>query len=272
MSLKVGLVQIQPASEPPSVGKAQLVQHAADLISKAPQADIYVLPELAPTGYNAHVFNSLDEMSEDERLETAPCRQALSLVARERGAYICYGVPGQSQSGFCIRQVVLDPSGEVIASYDKIHLCDFGDCAETRHFTCGETLCTFDCKGFRVGLLICADIRYTELCRELAVGRGCEILLQPAAFARDVTYATWQSFVECRALENQVYWAAVNYAGPDFGGSMWCPPWVDGKHKITSRIGMEETVVVHEATKDELRSVKSSFQFMRCRKERGEYK
>ena len=57
---------------------------------------------------------------------------------------------------------------------------------------------------FGVGVLICADMRHTELPRELALGRSCDILLQPAAFARDVTYASWQSFVECRALENQV--------------------------------------------------------------------
>ena len=34
------------------------------------------------------------------------------------------------------------------------------------------------------------------------------------------------------------YWAAVNYAGPNFGGSMWCPPWIDGESKVTSRLGM----------------------------------
>lgn len=55
-----------------------------------------------------------------------------------------------------------------------------------------------------LGVLICADMRYTELCRELAIGRGCDVLLHPTAFARDVTFASWPSFVECRALENQV--------------------------------------------------------------------
>ena len=286
-------------------------------------------------GYSEHVFDSLGVLAEESNVD-AFSYQILSQVAKERGCFVCYGVPGKHrESGFTIRQVVLDDSGSLISIYDKIHLCDFGDGRETKWFRPGERLCYFDCKGFRVGILICADMRHTELSRELALGRSCDILLQPAAFARDVTYASWQSFVECRALENQVplvhmfrrhtgegnrfwmvfvmflcsfglvcfqiccpsmyvclrkgspephlkypkipysifilfqlfihththgealqsnnilqrgipkfqaqrprYWAAVNYAGPSFGGSMWCPPWVDGKEKVTSRLGI----------------------------------
>ena len=155
-------------------------------------------------GYSEHVFDSLDVLAEESNVD-ALSYQILSRVAKERCCFVCYGVPGQHrESGFTIRQVVLDDSGSLISIYDKIHLCDFGDGRETKWFRPGERLCYFDCHGFRVGVLICADMRHTELPRELALGRSCDILLQPAAFARDVTYASWQSFVECRALENQV--------------------------------------------------------------------
>lgn len=155
-------------------------------------------------GYSEHVFDSLDVLAEESNVD-ALSYQILSQVAKERGCFVCYGVPGKHrESGFTIRQVVLDDSGSLISIYDKIHLCDFGDGRETKWFRPGERLCYFDCHGFRVGVLICADMRHTELSRELALGRSCDILLQPAAFARDVTYASWQSFVECRALENQV--------------------------------------------------------------------
>ncbi|CAL1125866.1 unnamed protein product [Cladocopium goreaui] len=272
MSLKIALVQMEQVEDPTTYDKRKQVQHAADLIRGAPDADLYVLPELAPTGYSEHVFDSLDVLAEESNVD-ALSYQILSQVAKERGCFVCYGVPGKHrESGFTIRQVVLDDSGSLISIYDKIHLCDFGDGRETKWFRPGERLCYFDCHGFRVGVLICADMRHTELSRELALGRSCDILLQPAAFARDVTYASWQSFVECRALENQVYWAAVNYAGPNFGGSMWCPPWVDGKEKVTSRLGIEEMVVVHEASKDELASVRADFPFLRSHRERADYK
>ena len=48
-SLKIALVQIEQRK--PEQSKEEVVQHAADLIQAAPAADIYVLPELAPTGY-----------------------------------------------------------------------------------------------------------------------------------------------------------------------------------------------------------------------------
>ncbi|CAK9017228.1 Omega-amidase NIT2 (Nitrilase homolog 2) [Durusdinium trenchii] len=266
-SLKVALVQIQQAEDQESC-KEDVLQHAADVIMAAPSADIYLLPELAPTGYNQHVFDSLDVWAEAEGPDAATC-QVLSTVAKERDAFICYGVPFcHPDGGYTIRQVVLDNSGAVIATYDKIHLCHFGDGRETNWFRPGEHLCFFDCRGFRLGVLICADMRYTELCRELAIGRGCDVLLHPTAFARDVTFASWPSFVECRALENQVYWAAVNYAGDHFGGSMWCPPWVDG---VERSLAIEEAVVVHEATKEELASVRSSFPFLAARKDRSDY-
>eukprot|EP00439_Symbiodinium_sp_Y106_P016306 s1731_g2.t1 len=254
-SLKVALVQLEQTPVEGPEDKAKAAQRAADLLRLAPEADIYVLPELAPVGYNDAVFRNLQ------------------LLAEEKGrSFVCYGVPGkQGESEFNIRQVVLDDTGSVVACYNKCHLADFGDGAESKYFKPGGRLCYFDCRGFRIGLLICADMRFSELCRELAVGRGCEILLQPAAFARDVSYASWQSFVECRALENQVYWAGINYAGSYFGGSMWCPPWVDGSDKVVSRMGIEEQITVHEATKEELASTRESFRFLRQRKDRAAY-
>ncbi|CAE7800839.1 unnamed protein product, partial [Symbiodinium microadriaticum] len=272
MALKVALVQLEQSPVEGPEDKAKAAQRAADLLRSAPEADIYVLPELAPVGYNDAVFRNLQLLAEEELCEPGTCRHALAEVAKERRCFICYGVPGkQGESEFNIRQVVLDDTGSIVACYNKCHLADFGDGAESKYFKPGERLCYFDCRGFRIGLLICADMRFSELCRELAVGRGCEILLQPAAFARDVSYASWQSFVECRALENQVYWAGVNYAGSYFGGSMWCPPWVDGSDKVVSRMGIEEQITVHEATKEELASTRESFRFLRQRKDRAAY-
>ena len=39
---------------------------------------------------------------------------------------------------FTIRQVVVDRNGSIICKYDKSHLCDYGDCAETRYFHSGD--------------------------------------------------------------------------------------------------------------------------------------
>lgn len=59
------------------------------------------------------------------------------------GCCICYGTIGDtgitpSEQRLTIRQVVVDGTGSVICKYDKIHLCDYGDCAETRYFVAGD--------------------------------------------------------------------------------------------------------------------------------------
>jgi len=273
-SLRVALVQLELQEVSTAAEKRLAIDRAAELIRQASDADLFVLPELAPVGYSDAAFAALDELAEDEfgPAVGADCRKVFAEVARERNCFVCYGTIGRRIGGkFGIRQVVLDNTGSVAASYDKCHLCDFGDCAETLHFTPGTQLAFFECRGWRVGLLICADMRYTELSRELVIGRGCDILVQPAAFARDVSFASWPSFVECRALENQVYWAGVNYSGQQFGGSIWCPPWVDGDRLTASRLGIEESVRIFEATREELDMARRGFAFRRLRRERTEY-
>lgn len=273
-SLKVGICQVKLQSVSTVEQKLIAIERISKLIVQSPPADIFVLPELAPIGYSEECFQALADLAEDELgpPTEAPCREAFARVARQHSAFICYGIPARRPDGkFAIRQVVLDDSGCVVTSYDKCHLCDYGDCAETRFFEPGVSLSFFECRGWRVGLMICADIRYSELCRELVVGRGCDIILQPAAFARDVSYASWQSFVECRSLENQIYWAGVNYAGDHFGGSMWCPPWIDGDQALTERLGVEEEVRTFEASRIKLDLARRDFGFLRLRKNREEY-
>ena len=69
-----------------------------------------------PAGYCAHVFEQLEVLAEDLSSESF---EALGDVAKERGSYICFGVPGRHAEGYTIRQVVLDDTGSCVAVYDK---------------------------------------------------------------------------------------------------------------------------------------------------------
>lgn len=141
-------------------------------------------------------------------------------------------------------------------------MCDYGDCNERRYFTPGKHLCCFECHGWKLGVMICADIRYTILSRKLVLGDNnnnndndsgnfhnandnkstintttttasllsvfdtCQVLLQPACFSRDISFYSWKSFKETRAIENSAYFLGVNYAGSYYGESSVTPPWV----------------------------------------------
>lgn len=144
--------------------------HALELITSAAKKadsvkiDLFVLPELAPVGYSEDTFlkylprtETLKKMFQD--IDLAFAQHAILLKT-----YICYGTIGwkQKTSGdtvFTIRQKVVDAAGQVVAEYDKIHLCDYGNCAETRFFEAGPNdPVSFQIGRFRCGLLICADM------------------------------------------------------------------------------------------------------------------
>jgi predicted amidohydrolase len=211
--------------------------------------DLIMLPELCPVGYSEDTFakylpSTLEIQNMYLQIDTQ-FREA----AKKLKSAICYGTIGwqlkeavqEAQATeestvtleyeYFIRHVVVDASGVQIASYDKIHLCNYGDCAETRFFTPGTKLVSFAVKDWKFGLIICADMRYPVQSQRLVKDHGVHVILQPACFIRDISFRTWKSFRETRAVENGVYFLAGNYAGEDFGEASIVPPWVDEHHE-----------------------------------------
>lgn len=225
--------------------------------------ELFCLPELCPIGYSEHTFQTY--------LDSEDLQQSIAAMmgdfAKESKAYVCYGTIGTktpTTEGRTIRQVVVNDLGEEIASYDKMFLCDYGDCAETRFFVSGNNLCSFDCGGFRFGVIICADMRYPNLSRHLS---GCgehqvDVILQPAAFSRDVSFRTWKSFRETRAVENGVYFVGVNYCGELFGETSTNPPWIDEHHEPTV-LGTGEGILIFDIERNALDWARKEMPFYR---------
>ena len=68
------------------------------------------------------------------------------------------------------------------------------------------------------------------------------MILHPSAFPKDLGYPTWKPFVVTRALENQVYVMSLSRAGPHFGGSLLCPPWLGGSSDSSPEGSSDEVV------------------------------
>jgi len=234
--------------------------------------DLFVLPELSPIGYSEHTFaNYLPGNAHGHTIEVIndEIEQLFSRFAREHGAFVCYGAVGKtreairdgtSKENLTIRHIVLSDEGEKIAVCNKIHLCNYGDCAETRFFSPGREPCSFECRGFRVGIVICADMRNPSLSRTLARDHRVDVILQPAAFSRDVSFRTWKSFRETRAVENSVYFVGVNYAGNNYGETSIIGPWVDECNE-PDVLGTEPAVLVGILNKGTLRKVRKEFPY-----------
>ena len=189
--------------------------------------DLVVLPELSSLEYGEAAFSRLETLDDDLR---GPVFDHFAALAESVGSTIAYGTARRCADGrHHISQVIVGPHGRLTGVYDKLHCAQFGASAEAPWFTPGDRLLVTDIAGWRVGVMICYDLRFPELAGRLA-REGVELILHPVAFTRDFSFATWHAFVTTRAMENQLYWLSLNRAGPDWGHSLLCPPLVDDEH------------------------------------------
>ena len=129
---------------------------------------------------------------------------------------------------------VLSPAGNLVASYDKIHLFDSDltdrSYRESEQVIPGNTPQIVTLDEWCIGLSICYDLRFPEMYRYYAT-RGANILTVPSAFAVPTGSAHWDVLLRARAIENQTYVLAPAQIGihpggrKTYGHSMIIDPW-----------------------------------------------
>jgi predicted amidohydrolase len=150
------------------------------------------------------------------------------------------------------RSLLIDPRGEIVARYDKIHMFDV-DLAggesyrESRNYRPGEIAIATDLPWGRLGLTICYDLRFPALYRALAEA-GASFLAIPSAFTRQTGEAHWHVLMRARAIENTCYVLAAAQGGAHengretFGHSLVVDPW----GRVIAEGGTEPGVVMAE--------------------------
>ena len=137
---------------------------------------------------------------------------------------------------FANRSFVIDPAGDIVARYDKIHMFDV-DVSETETYResagyrPGKKAVIAQTPFGQLGLSVCYDLRFAYLYRALAKA-GADILLVPAAFSPVTGAAHWQALLQARAIETGCYVLAAAQTGDHggrstFGHSMAISPWGD---------------------------------------------
>jgi deaminated glutathione amidase len=133
------------------------------------------------------------------------------------------------------RSFLIGPDGEVIASYDKIHMFDIDlpggeSYRESANYQPGETAILADLPWGRIGLTICYDVRFPALYRALAES-GALFLTVPSAFTRKTGEAHWHTLLKARAIETGCFVFAAAQGGmhenkrETFGHSLIVDPW-----------------------------------------------
>lgn len=111
---------------------------------------------------------------------------------------------------------VIDRNGSIVGKYDKIHMYkvnkqDF-KLDENDDTIPGKELGVFEIDNVKIGIGICFDLRFPEYFREL-IKKGVKVIFLPSHFNKNTGSIAWDVLTKARAIENQVYFCAVNQTG-----------------------------------------------------------
>lgn len=184
-----------------------------DFMRKAAEAkaDIIHFPECALSGYVGTDFPTFDGF--DWELLTAETEKVMAL-ARELGIWVVLGSshrltePNKPHNSLYL----INSVGEIVDRYDK-RFCTNND---LKRMTPGSRFVFFTINGVECSLLICFDVRFPELYREL-YKNGVKCLFQSFYNARQKgpsvhTYIMRQS-MQCRAATDNFWVSMSNPSG-----------------------------------------------------------
>lgn len=199
-------------------------------MAAAAGADIVALPEMFSCPYSNKYFRDYAETEDGETV------QRLSAVAKEEKIYLVGGsIPELDSDKVYNTSFIFGKNGEVLAKHRKVHLFDIDveggiRFMESDTLTPGENVTVFDTEFCKVGVAICYDVRFPEMTRKMAL-EGAKLVILPAAFNMTTGPVHWDLTMRARALDNQLYFAAVSPArdmeGPyqAWGNSCIADPW-----------------------------------------------
>lgn len=202
--LRVSLVQASPHWHDPEANRAHFATQLAGL---AGRTDLVVLPEMFTTGFTMDA-QQLAEPADGPTVAWLRT-QAGRLDAAVAGSLIVRDDDGQYHN----RLLFAEPAGG-LHGYDKRHLFRMG--GEHRAFAAGAATQVVSWRGFRIGLMVCYDLRFPVWSRRRA-DFDYDVLLYVANWPKVRAYA-WSQLLRARAIENQAFVIAVNRVGHDGHG------------------------------------------------------
>jgi len=258
--VNVAVVQTNPV-----VGKVEenlgRMDHLIEEICTSHHVDLIVFPELATTGYECGIqFNELAERVPGHTVDY------LGKRAAQFGTHILFGMAekGKMESVIYDAAILIDPDGEVVADYQKVHLKG----EEKLVFRPGYRYSVAETNFGSLGLLVGWDLAFPEVARSLAL-QGAEILCAPANW--ESPHANeWRSYAFARAYENSAFVVAANRSGEEytysfFGSSLIVGPRGEVLATVESSEEQKESYQVVKIDLSEVRRAREEFKLLQSR-------
>lgn len=206
-SWTIAAVQFDCKLGQPAVNLAmirRLIHQAADQ-----GANLIAFPELALTGYGFPDRAAVEAVAETI---PGPATEAVIVECRARNVHVVFGMIEKEGTKRFNAAAIVGPKG-LVAGYRKIHMPCVG---VDRFLDPGDRpFAVHDLGGLKLGVGICFDSSFPESIRTLTL-LGADVVVLPTNWAEmAVRNATLVSRV--RALENHIYYVAVNRVGDETG-------------------------------------------------------
>lgn len=230
MKIKIFQFQVIDSEPEANLNKVENMFKETDLTG----TDIVVLPEMWTSGYD---LENIDDYAA-ENLE--PVKSNIAKLARDNNVTVVAGsIPNKyGDSGVYNTAFTIDNNGKLIHEYSKMHLVPMLN--EPEYLESGDkSVEVFKINGETCGLLICYDLRFPELFRDLSLS-GAKMIFVVAEWPIERT-EHWITLLKARAIENQCYIVASNTVGTQSNGTEFA-----GRSMIINPFGE----ILAEADKD----------------------
>lgn len=220
-SLRVALGEYDTGWHDP----AGSLERAAAVLRRAGSvhAGLVVLPEMFLTGF------TMEPAAHAEALD-GPTFQAFADKVAQAGFSAIASISRRDDTPrgprFFNSVVHVSPDGTIGHAYDKQQLFSYG--GEHAVYTPGDAPPRIlSVNGVRIATLVCYDLRFPELFREIA--DAADLIVVVANWPA-VRRSHWDALLQARAIENQCYVVGVNRTGAGGpltydGGSAAYDPW-----------------------------------------------
>lgn len=196
--MRIALVQFNPA-----FGRRDENASRLAWLCRSNPADVYIMPELALSGYQFASREECIALSEDE---DSPRIALLQKTAAELDACIVFGFAENAKGGPYNSALALLPDGQRVL-YRKSHLFY----RETLHFEPGNTgFRVFSFREANIGMAICFDWFFPESFRTLAL-IGADLI----AHCSNLVMPYCQRADFAQAVQNHVFIATANRVGTE---------------------------------------------------------
>ncbi len=245
--MKVALVQYNIAWEDKEANKLKILS----LLDKINTSSVewIVFPEMALSGFSMNLKKTnLNAVDVD----------FFKSIAKKFNSFVTFGGCFNNKN----MAITLNPSGDIINEYAKIHLFAYGD--ETAHYEPGSKRACFSVKGLDVMPAVCYDLRFSYMFWDKA--KKTDVFFVIASWPKSRA-DHWKTLLKARAIENQCYVIGVNRLGSDpkseySGDSAVYGPFGE---EIINCVG-KEGIFFAELLKDEVLKTREQYPFLNDRK------